>query len=96
MYIYIYIYLYIYAFIHTYTRKENKTNRMEFLFPQTSYNIRFKSIHVLNATPYAGDIISLFKGVSKRKLASKVSELNRLYFLLVLTFAISINIRASY
>jgi hypothetical protein len=38
----------------------------------TSYNIRFKSIHVLNATPYAGDIISLFKGVSKRKLASKI------------------------
>ena len=88
---YIYIYSYLYTFIHTYTHKECKINSIEFLFPQTSYNIRFKAVHILNTQPHNDDITSLFKRVPKKKHASKVSDLNRLFYLLVLTFAISIS-----
>jgi hypothetical protein len=38
----------------------------------TIYNIRFKSLHVLNAQPHNADLISLFKRVPKKKLASKI------------------------
>jgi hypothetical protein len=38
----------------------------------TSYNIRFNAAHILNAQPHNADLISLFKRVPKKKLASKI------------------------
>jgi hypothetical protein len=37
----------------------------------TSYNIRFKAVHILNTQPHNDDINSLFKRVPKKKHASK-------------------------
>jgi len=46
-------------------------------------------MHFLNAPPFTDAVISLVKSVFDSKLAEKVSEFNRMHFLLALTFAIS-------
>jgi len=48
-----------------------------------------KAMHILNAPPFTDVLISLFKRVFKSKLAERVSDFNRLNFLLVLSFALS-------
>jgi len=90
----VYIYIYIHIPIHTYTQSDSKPNRVIFLFPQNGYNVRVKAMHILNAPPFSDVLISLFKRVFKSKLAARVSELNGLHILLLLTFAISIPIRS--
>ena len=102
IYIYSYIYTYIHTYIYTYTntyihihvQTDSNSNCLNFLFPQNGYNVRIKAMHILNAPPFTDVLISLFKRVFKSKLAERVSDFNRLHFLLVINFAILISIRA--
>ena len=79
---------------HTHTHKltysDSKLNRLNFLFLQDGYNVHIKGFHILNAQPFCDPLISRFKSAFTPKLAATVSVLNKLYFLLVLSFAISI------
>ena len=87
--IHIYIYIYIHTHIYSYKHTHSKLNCLKFLFPQNGYNVNIKAIHILNAPPFTDALISLVKSVFDSKLAEKVSEFNRMHFLLALTFAIS-------
>jgi len=71
----------IYVYIHI--ESDSKTNCMIILFPQNGCNVRIKGFHILNAPPHCDDFISLLKRVFNSKLAARVSEFNRLHFLLV-------------
>ena len=80
--------------VDIYIQLDIKSNRLNFLFPQNGYNVRIKGFHILNAPPFCDDLISMMKRVFNSKLAAKVSDFNRLHFLLVLSFPISISIRS--
>jgi len=87
------IYAYMYIYRHTHTHIVNQEiNRLNFLFLQDGCNVLIKGFHILNAPPFCDTVISLFKRVFTPKLEATVSVLNELYFLLVLSFAISISI----
>ena len=79
-------------YVDIYIESDSKPNLLNFLFPQNSYNVRIKGIHILNAPPFCDDFICMIKRVFNSKLAAKVSDINRLYFLIVLRVAVSISI----
>jgi len=95
-YIYIHTHTHIHTYIHTYTQSDNKPNRVILLFPQNGYNVRIKAMHFLKAPPFCDTLISLLKRIFKSKLAARVSVLNRMHILFLLTFAISIPIPSSH
>ena len=87
---YIYRHTHTHTQTHTLTYSDSKLNRLNFLFLQDGYNVHIKGFHILNAQPFCDPLISQFKSAFTPKLAATVSVLNKLYFLLVLSFAISI------
>jgi len=80
--------------VYIYIDSDSKTNSTIILFPQNGCNFRIKAFHILNAPPFCDDFISLLKRVFSSKLAARVSDFNRLHFLLVLSFAVSISNRS--
>jgi hypothetical protein len=66
--------------VYMYTESDSKLNRLNFLFPQSGYNVRLKGFHILNAPPFCDVCISLLKHVFKSKLAARVSDFKRLHF----------------
>jgi len=72
------------SYIYIYIQSDYKPNHFNLLFPKNVYNVRIKAMHILNDPPYCDDFISLLKRVFKSKLAARLSDFNRLHFLLVL------------
>jgi hypothetical protein len=46
---------------------------MYFVFPQSGYNIRVKSIHILNTKPWIDKVIAILKLAMTSKLLARVS-----------------------
>ena len=84
-----YIYILIYTQIYSYKHTDSKPNCLKFLFPQNGYNNSIKTMHILNAPPSTDVLISVLKRVFHSNFAERVSDFNRLHFLLALISAIS-------